>query len=600
MKKEKTRHFKIDRELFKSKMARRIFGLFIFCTMVPFLTLSAITYIVVSDQLYYQATSRLNRASKDKGLEIYEHLLFLETEMEMIASKIREGKIDSIDLHPYDPNKDSTSRFISLVTFDEYNNKKPILNDINEPPPLSLVDRRHILSGRTLLKVRPVSTKPHSIFLYHPVKVDNPAGLLLIGEVDPVYLWGLGSNNSLPPEIEMVVYQEGNHFLISSIPDFNMQEKILDIIQQSPTSGKFESQHNGVDYVSSYWWLFIKHRFSTQMFVILSQTKSSIYKPVTNFKNTFLQLMLLTFLIVALLSIMLIKKSLVPIKILQSSTRKIANQEFDSRVDIKSGDEFEMLAHSFNEMSKKLKEGQKLLVQAAKMSTMGQMAAGVVHEVGQPLSSIVGFTDLLLMDELSDDQKRYLETIRDEIDRLKQILQKFSSFSRSGEYEMNPVSLNQVIEETIKLAEHQLQMKRIQWTFEKSDDIPPIIGDANSLKQVFLNLIINGMDAMDSKGDEWQSSLKIETYAHEDKVTVVVQDNGAGIPREMQKQIFDPFFTTKSSGKGSGLGLAITDSILHQHGARIELESEVGVGTRFIITFPTASSSPADGTPSKI
>ncbi len=600
MTKEKTRHFKIDRDLFKSKMARRIFGLFIFCTMVPFLTLSAITYIVVSDQLYYQATSRLNRASKDKGLEIYEHLLFLETEMEMIASKIREGKIDSIETQPYDPNKESTSRFVSLVTFDEYNNKKPILNDIKKPPSLTLQDRRHILSGRTLLKVRPVSAKPHSIFLYHPVKADNPAGLLLIGEVDPVYLWSLGSNNSLPPEIEMVVYQEGNSFLISSLPEFKMEGKIRDIIQKSPTSGKFESRNNGVDYVSSYWWLFIKHRFSTQMFVILSQAKPSIYKPVTNFKNTFLQLMLLTFLIVALLSIMLIKKSLVPIKILQSSTRKIANREFDSRVDIKSGDEFEMLAQSFNEMSKKLKEGQKLLVQAAKMSTMGQMAAGIVHEVGQPLSSIFGFTDLLLMDELSADQKRYLETIREELDRLKQILHKFSSFSRSGDYEMNPVSLNRVIEETIKLAEHQLQMKEIQWTFDKTEGIPPIIGDANCLKQVFLNLVINCMDAMDNKGDERESSLKIETYAHEDKVTVAVQDNGAGIPREMQKQIFDPFFTTKSSGKGSGLGLAITDSILHQHGARIELESELGIGTRFIITFPAASFLAADGAPSKI
>lgn len=589
---------KIDTDILKSKLSRRIFGLFIFCALVPFLTLSAITYILVTNQLYNTALARLQRSSKEKGFEIYEHLLFLETEMKAIISHLENDDIGSFKPLPYDPEKDESSRFISLITLDEQNRKNPILNNIDTLPALTLADRQHLRAGRTLFKVKYMGNRFPAIFLYRTVAPQRPGSTHLVGQVEPAYLWNIGGSSTLPPEIEMVVVQEDKNILLASIPGFEMTKSLRRTFKGSSSSGYFETRFNGDTYVSSYWSLFIKPRFLTDnLIIILSQSKSSIYEPVSNFKNTFLQLMLLTFWIVALLSIMLIKKSLVPIRILQSSTRKIANREFDIQVNIKSGDEFEMLAQSFNEMSKKLKEGQKLLVQAAKMSTMGQMAAGIVHEIGQPLSAIFGFTDLLQSEDLSEDQKKYLDTTRAELERLRHILEKFGSFSRSADYTMEPVSLNRVLDETIKLVEHQFHMKRIHWEFEKADDLPLVMGDLNSLKQVFLNLVINAMDAMESMGEGHEPHLKIKTRVHHDTVTVTMEDNGRGIAEETQKKIFEPFFTTKSTGRGSGLGLAITDSILHRHNAKIELDSEINRGTCFNITFPIPRELAEEGSP---
>src|SRR5512136_2426621 len=131
-------------------------------------------------------------------------------------------------------------------------------------------------------------------------------------------------------------------------------------------------------------------------------------------------------------------------------------------------------------------------------------------------------------------------------------------------------------------------MKRVYCNLEKQGDLPPILGDRNSLQQVFINLIINSMDALEGKKDE-KPTVTVRTYSENGKVCVEVKDNGSGIPKEIQEKIFDPFFTTKGPEKGTGLGLAIIASILHQHRASIWLESEVGKGTQFKVSFPAAA-----------
>jgi signal transduction histidine kinase len=150
---------------------------------------------------------------------------------------------------------------------------------------------------------------------------------------------------------------------------------------------------------------------------------------------------------------------------------------------------------------------------------------------------------------------------------------------------MKPLSLNEVVEATYALLEHQLQMKGVYCTVEKQEALPSILGDRNSLQQVLTNLIINSMDALEGKKDE-KPTVTVRTYTQNGRVCVDVKDNGTGIPKDIQEKIFDPFFTTKGPEKGTGLGLAIIASILHQHRAGISLESEVGKGTAFVISFP--------------
>ncbi len=153
---------------------------------------------------------------------------------------------------------------------------------------------------------------------------------------------------------------------------------------------------------------------------------------------------------------------------------------------------------------------------------------------------------------------------------------------------MKPLSVNEVVEATYALLEHQLQMKRVYCNVEKQEALPSILGDRNSLQQVLINLIIHAMDALEGKKDE-KPTVTVRTYSENGKVCVEVKDNGSGIPKDIQEKIFDPFFTTKGPEKGTGLGLAIIASILHQHRAGILLESEVGKGTQFKVSFPAAS-----------
>jgi C4-dicarboxylate-specific signal transduction histidine kinase len=237
-------------------------------------------------------------------------------------------------------------------------------------------------------------------------------------------------------------------------------------------------------------------------------------------------------------------------------------------------------------MSRKLKEGRALLVQSAKMGAVGQMASGIVHEIGQPLTSISGLIDLMLIKERAQEgQKKHLDLMKKEMERLTGIISRFKNFARVSEQTMNPVSINEVVDASYALLEHQIQIKGIDCQVEKGEHLPSILGENSSLQQVLINLVINAMDAVqEKKGD--RPLVSIRTFLNGNQVCLQVKDNGTGIPKKIRERIFDPFFTTKGPERGTGLGLAIIESILHQHKAKITLDSEEGVGTSFVISFP--------------
>lgn len=231
-----------------------------------------------------------------------------------------------------------------------------------------------------------------------------------------------------------------------------------------------------------------------------------------------------------------------------------------------------------------------MLVQSAKMGAVGQMASGVVHEIGQPLTSLSGLIDLLLMKEKGENgARKRLDLMKKEMERLTSIISRFKNFARVSEQTMKALSINEIVDDTYALLEHQIQISGIDCELEKSEGLPYILGEKNSLHQVLTNLVINAMDAvLEKKADH--PLILIRTFHEGDQVRLQVKDNGSGIPKEIRERIFDPFFTTKGPEKGTGLGLAIIESILHQHKAKITLDSEKGVGTSFVISFPAAHS----------
>ena len=229
------------------------------------------------------------------------------------------------------------------------------------------------------------------------------------------------------------------------------------------------------------------------------------------------------------------------------------------------------------------------LIQAEKLAAMGQMLAGVAHELNNPLTAILGVSELLRERQGVDEStKRQLEMTHRQARRAARIVQNLLEFSRPASPQKKALDLNGIIDRTLQLHDHSLRRNNIETDFQPSPDLPVIVGDANQLIQVFLNLISNAEQAI----REVRSSgrIQIRLGKLDDRVSVTVNDNGPGIKPEALPKLFDPFFTTKRPGGGTGLGLSICMSIVREHGGNMEVESTLGHGASFTVYLPIPAS----------
>ncbi|HDD45141.1 MAG TPA: PAS domain S-box protein [Candidatus Desulfofervidus auxilii] len=231
------------------------------------------------------------------------------------------------------------------------------------------------------------------------------------------------------------------------------------------------------------------------------------------------------------------------------------------------------------------------LIQTSKLATLGEMAAGIAHELNQPLNVMkVGSDFLKKMIErgkkISDkDLKTVAQQISSQVDRASQIINHLREFARVSDIEAHEVNINEPIRNVFKILGQQLRLRQIEVELDLDENLPPIMADSNRLEQVFINLVTNARDAIEEKpsGDKL---LKIKSFLDKNDVVVTVSDSGKGIPRNIMDRIFEPFFTTKEIGKGTGLGLSISYAIIRDYGGSITVESEEGVGTTFELRFP--------------
>jgi len=273
-----------------------------------------------------------------------------------------------------------------------------------------------------------------------------------------------------------------------------------------------------------------------------------------------------------------------PLTEMAAATRKVASGDWTVRVPVYGRGETGTLAQSFNTMVETLRETQEQLIQKEKLASVGQLAAGVAHEINNPLGSILLYADILRKETPEDNQQQAedLDMIIRETTRCKTIVNDLLNFSRQNEVLAQDTDLNALLEELAQEASKQELFEGIDLLCDLEPDLPTIQADPLQLRQVFLNLMNNAAEAMPHGG---QLTLRTQKGQAKGFVTAEIQDTGVGISDENMKKLFTPFFTTKPIGKGTGLGLAIIYGIVKMHRGQISVSSEEGQGTTFTITM---------------
>lgn len=298
-----------------------------------------------------------------------------------------------------------------------------------------------------------------------------------------------------------------------------------------------------------------------------------------------------------------------PIRAIGVATRRAARGDLASHIDLLPANEFGRVGRSFNRMLDELRDNrreledrleeldaayreleqtQESLIRSEKLASVGQLAAGVAHEIGNPLSAISGYLDLLDDPELEPEKRRdILDRMQNQVERIQTIIRDLLDYSRSdSEFPIESVDLASHIQEAVDLLAPQPTAREIDVDVRLPDDLPPVRANGDQTVQVLVNLLMNAAEAIDAA--DAPGRIEIDSDADSETVTIRIVDDGPGIPASEQARIFDPFYTTKETEGGTGLGLAITDRIMERFDGEVSVESEPGAGATFALTFPRA------------
>ena len=305
-----------------------------------------------------------------------------------------------------------------------------------------------------------------------------------------------------------------------------------------------------------------------------------------------------------------------PLKHLKDGTSELADGNLGYQLEVDSTDEAGQLASSFNRMSlqlraaneeivawaktledrveqktRELKRAHEHVLHVEKMATIGKMAAVVAHEINNPLSGILTYAKLLKKwiqrgeaeTSKKNDAEQCLDLIADESRRCGDLVKNLLTFSHTSPMNVQTTDLNTVVDRSVRLVAHQLELNGVELHLDLPSNLPAIQCDPGQIEQVLLALIMNAIDAMPRGGNLWVSTRMGD---ESDELAIEVRDDGSGIPPEILPNIFEPFLTTKETGKSVGLGLAVSQNIIEGHRGRVDVHSEVGKGTTFTVTLP--------------
>jgi signal transduction histidine kinase len=281
-----------------------------------------------------------------------------------------------------------------------------------------------------------------------------------------------------------------------------------------------------------------------------------------------------------------------PIRRLDGAIRRLSEGDLDVEVEAGGSAEIDRLSRAFNEMARRLREGRdrsRALVRREKLSALGRLAAGVAHDVRNPLHSI-GLTLQHLTEtsrpsegERAAEFDRALELIRGEIRRLDGLVSNFLRFARSERRERSTVDLADLLRDVVDLVRKEAEWRKIELRLEAASGVPPVEVDAEAMRSSVLNLVLNSFEAMPDGG-----SLVLRLHAERAEVWLEVADTGRGIPEEDHERVFEFAYTTRDGGSGMGLAM-VHHCVVEEHGGRVSLDSRPGMGTRVLVALPVAA-----------
>ncbi len=313
---------------------------------------------------------------------------------------------------------------------------------------------------------------------------------------------------------------------------------------------------------------------------------------------------LLIFALIAIAAISLIINWLVnqivlkPIGEIAKATRKVASGDLTHSIaTINKNDEIGRLAASFNVMTERLAEAQRQLLQSDKLASLGRLAAGVAHEINNPLTGVLTYSSFLLKNAQDKPElKEDLEVVVRETKRCREIVKGLLDFSRQSASTARPTSVNEIVRNACRIVEHQLSIQKIRIEMNLPEDAPIVNADPMQIEQVLVNLLVNAADAIGEAGGTITietglvsaADARSERTSPEGMARIRVTDTGCGIPAEGLNKLFEPFYTTKGT-KGTGLGLSIVWGIIEKHQGQIKVDSVVGRGTTVTVLLPVAT-----------
>lgn len=340
----------------------------------------------------------------------------------------------------------------------------------------------------------------------------------------------------------------------------------------------------------------------------IGMSLTDVDKDIKTAQNNMTIFAIIAFLVISVAISISIKRYITrPVRELVKETQKIARGDLSNGIHIKTEDEIGQLSSAFTQMTfdlkkadeklvewaktleqkveertEELRKTQNQLLQSEKMASLGKLAAGVAHEINSPLTGILTYSSLLHKAKKDDDpDKEDLEVIVNETNRCKMIVKGLLEFARQTEPQKALSDITEVINKSINLISHQASIQNVKIDKKIQPDIPKILIDGGQIQQVFINILLNAIEAMPQGG-----TLTISSGIKDDLAVIEFTDTGIGIPEGNLPKIFDPFFTTKKQGKGTGLGLSVSYGIIERHRGKLDVKSQVGRGTTFTVKLP--------------